>query len=362
MKCQFPRVNKTASESRCSFGNSILCWSDWNSSLYKYKMIQAFWKAIKVENTPSPYDTIQLKVFYPASTSNSQQTFASYPADRTKAPFPVVIFFSGINCNLAMYEWLAIELASRGMVVVLFNWLAENIPGQIALTPGVNLAAFAPDVYGTIPTASALPSLLAELERLNTSGELAGLIDLQKIILGGHSAGGRVALENANPQFFDRVAAAFSYGGHTAAPIQLGYEPGTILSLPNSAPMLLIGGTQDGVIAKNAHNYGIDRWETAATPVERTFREAISREQDDSYLVVLEGANHFSISDRPDPTLKVTALDLPTTRPPAKIRSVMAEIISLFIELQVRDRATASQQLELFIENNNSLIASFESK
>lgn len=311
-------------------------------------MIQAFWKAIKVENAQSPYDTIHLKVFC--------------LADRAKAPFPVVIFFSGINCNLTMYEWLALELVPRGVVVVLFNWLAENIPGQIALTPGVNLAAFAPDVYGTMPTASALPSLLAELEHLNTSGELAGLLDLQQIILGGHSAGGRVALENANPQFFSQVAAAFSYGGHTAAPLQLGYEPGTILSLPDSVPVLLIGGTQDGVIANNAKIYGLDEWETAATPVERTFREAISREQDDSYLVILEGANHFSISDRHDPTLSVASLDFSTTKAPAKIRSVIAEIIGLFIDLQVRQRSAASSQLEQLLTQNNSLIASFEEK
>ena len=168
-------------------------------------------------------------------------------------------------------------------------------------------------------------------------------------------------MENANTRFFSQVAAAFSYGGHTAAPIQLGYEPGTILSLTNSVPMLLIAGTQDGVIAKNADNYGIDRWETAATPVERTFREAISREQDDSYLVVLEGANHFSISDRLDPTLKVTALDLPTTQPPAKIRSVMAEIIGLFID-RVRQQPKASNLLELLLKDSNSLVASFESK
>jgi alpha-beta hydrolase superfamily lysophospholipase len=323
--------------------------------------VQAFWKATKVESAQSPYDTIQLKVFYPALTPDNQQTFSSYPADQTEAPFPVVIFFSGVNCNLAMYEWLALKLVSRGLIVVLFNLLGESFPGSISLTPGVDFAAFPPNVYGTIPSALALPALLAELKQLNTTGILKGLLDLQKIVLGGHSAGGRIALENANTQFFSQVAAAFSYGAHTAAPIQVGYEPSTILSLPNSTPMLLIGGTQDGVIANNSHIYGVDQWETAATPVVRTFREAISREQADSYLVLLAGANHFSLVDRLDPTLQVTGLDFPATQPQTQIRSVIAEIVGLFIDLHVRQQLKASSQLERLLEDN-SLIASFERK
>ena len=324
--------------------------------------VRAFWKAIKVENTQPPYDTIQLKVFYPALTSNSQQTFSPNQANRDKAPFPVVIFFSGVNCNLAMYEWLARELAYRGQVVVLFNWLAENIPGSVALTPGVDFAAFSPDVYGTIPSALALPSLLAELEQLNAVGVLANLLDLEKIVLGGHSAGGRIALENANPQFFARVAAAFSYGAHTAAPIQIGYDPSTILSLPSSVPMLLIGGTHDGVIASNSSIYGLNAWETAATPVIRTFREAISSEQGDSYLVILEGANHFSVVDCLDSTLQVAALDYPPTQPQAQIRSIIAETVVLFIEHHVRQQSKTPPQLQQLLEDNNSLIASFEHK
>ena len=324
--------------------------------------VRAFWKAVKVEDAQPPHDTIHLKVFYPALTADNQQPFSLDKANPDKAPFPVVILFSGVNCNLAMYEWLALKLVARGLVVVLFNWLSENIPGSVALTPGVNLAAFAPDLYGTIPSASALPSLLAELEQLNTEGILANLLDLQKIVLGGHSAGGRVALENANPQFFDQVAAAFSYGGHTAAPVQVGYEPSTILSLPSSVPMLLMGGTRDGVIANNSGIYGINAWSSAATPIIRTFKEAISREQDDSYLVLLEGANHFSFVDPLDSTLRVAALDYTPTQPQAQIRSVIANLVGLFIDLHVRQESKASSQLERLLEDNNALIASFEQK
>ena len=325
-------------------------------------IVKSFWRATKVKNAQPPYDTIHFKVLYPGSTSNSQQSSSSDPAAHDKAPFPVVIFFNGINCSLAMYEWLALKLTARGLVVILFDWLAENIPGSISLTPGVNLAAFSPEVYGTIPSASALPILLAELENLQSEGILAGLLDLQKIVLGGHSAGGRIALENAEPKFFSQVAAAFSYGAHSAAAIQLGYPQGTILPLPSSVPMLLLGGTRDGVIAKNSHRYGMSKWETTATPVIRTFKEAISGGRDDSCLVVLEGANHFSIADRLDSTLEVAALDFPPTQPENEIRLVMASTISLFIDAVVRQQSAASEQLQQLLKADNPLIAFSEFK
>ncbi|MEY2834066.1 MAG: hypothetical protein RLZZ574_3326, partial [Cyanobacteriota bacterium] len=96
--------------------------------------------------------------------------------------------------------------------------------------------------------------------------------------------------------------------------------------------------------------------------VVRTFEEAISREQGDAYLVLLEGANHFSIVDRLDSTLKVTALDFPTTQSPERIRSVIAEIVSLFIDLHVRQQLTASKQLERLLKDDDCLVAFFKCK
>nr|WP_258003798.1 hypothetical protein [Fischerella thermalis] len=37
----------------------------------------------------------------------------------------------------------------------------------------------------------------------------------------------------------------------------MGYKPGTISLLPDSLPMLLIGGTCDGVITNSSDRYGI---------------------------------------------------------------------------------------------------------
>ncbi|MBD2529602.1 dienelactone hydrolase [Nostoc flagelliforme FACHB-838] len=324
--------------------------------------VRAFFQAAKVEGFQPPYDTIHLKIFYPAQISRRKvQTNREIPVDLEKAPFPVVIFFNGINCDAQQYQWLAVKLAERGLVVILFNWIAEAIPGIISLTPGVDFEKEKPTIYRTVPTASALPTLLAKVEQLQSEGILAGMLDLQRIILGGHSAGGRVAIENADPHFFPQVAASFSYGSHTMGTLLLGYEAGTILPLPDSVPLLLIGGTCDGVIANNSDRYGITPG-NATAPVIRTFQEAITGGRNDSYLVLLDGANHFSIVDPLDSTLDTPLLDFPATQPQESFRLLMGEIISLFIDTHVRHQPEASQSLEQLLNTANPLIKSFERK
>jgi dienelactone hydrolase len=325
--------------------------------------VRAIFRAATVEDVSSPYNTIHLKVFYPAqiSSNDQEQNLGIVPADSQESPFKVVILFNGFNCGPELYQWLAVKLVERGLVVVTFSWVAESFPGMIALTPGVDIKMLAPSMYGKGPTASALPTLLVALGRLQAEGPLAGLLDLNHIILGGHSAGGRVAIESADSQFFPQVVAAFTYGAHTAATVQLGYTAGTILSLPDSLPLLLIGGTRDGVIMNNSHLYGVT-WEQATTPVRRTFQEAIVGGRSDSYLLLLEGANHFTIADPFDSTTNVPFLDFPATQPEAQLRNLVAEAIGLFIDAHVRSQASALEALNQLLASNNPLIASFERK
>ncbi|ABA21765.1 conserved hypothetical protein [Trichormus variabilis ATCC 29413] len=325
--------------------------------------VQALLTAAKVDSAESPYDTIHIKVLYPAKNtdSNLEKNWGMLPVDAAQAPFPVVIFFNGFNCDAQKYQWLGIELAQTGLVVVMFNWVGESLPGLVSFTPGFEIEKRKREFYGTVPTASALPVILTKLAQLQSAGILSGTLDLEKIILGGHSEGGRVAMENANPNFFPQVVASFAYGSHTAGAVMLGYKPNTILPLPDTLPRLVIGGTHDGVIANSSAHFGLNT-KDATTPVIRTFQEAIMGGRENSYLLLLRGANHFSIVDIVDSTLALPFKDIPATQPQEHFRLLLATIIHLFIDAHVRHQPEAFQKLEQLLIVTNPLIQSFERK
>jgi dienelactone hydrolase len=323
--------------------------------------VRALFQAAKVKEATPPYDTIHLKVFYPAQFSGGaqEQDLGLVAADAERSPFPIVIFLGGINCGPELYQGLAVRLAEQGVVVVTFAWVAENLPGVVGLTPGVDLAQWRPETYGTGPTASALPALLGTLERLQAEGTLAGLLDLNQVILGGHSAGGRVAIENANPQYFPQVVGAFAYGAHTAAPLQFGYAPDTLLPLPDALPLLLMGGTADGVIASSSHRYGV-AWTDPTQPVRRTFQAAIQGGRQDSHLLIFQGANHFSIASGSDSTTARAFLDQPASPQESNLREAIAIATSWFVNSLRKDRSHPRIEVRQALGNHQNWIETYE--
>ncbi|NBD32680.1 MAG: hypothetical protein GVY17_06890 [Cyanobacteria bacterium] len=102
-------------------------------------------------------------------------------------------------------------------------------------------------------------------------------------------------------------------------------------------------------------------WETATTPILRTFQEGISGGRGDSYLVCLEGANHFSITHPLDRTTGTTFLDFPATQPEPEIRSLIAKIIGLFMQGHIMENPMSldkRQELQNLLRSNELLIQS----
>jgi pimeloyl-ACP methyl ester carboxylesterase len=254
-----------------------------------------------------------------------------------------------VNVDIASYAWLAIELAKRNNVVILFSWIAEDFPGSVSLTPGMDLNFIKPDTYGTGPSANALPAILDEVQRLNQSGLLAGSLDLNRIFLGGHSAGGTMALLNANRQWFPQVQGAFTYGAHSGASTMLGFPPAIVLPL-HDCPTLIMGGTRDGVIESSSHRYALDGNVTPTLLLERTFREGANK---DSALVIFEGTNHFLATHPHDDTTGRGFLEQASagSEADANARQLLIELVDSFIQ---------NKKLDEFA--SDPLIAKFEMK
>ena len=187
-----------------------------------------------------------------------------------------------------------------------------------------------PDTYGSVATCPAIQPILDALAQLNgdEKSPLYGVLDLNNVILGGHSAGGTVALQNA--QFFTQVKAVFAYAGHTMASTMLGFEAGTVLKVGGKSVMLM-RGDKDGVIAASRVRYGTEG--QSQDPVEKTFDEACQPSAgEEAWDVLLQGANHFAIAHPLDETTGRFFLDMEMIRPAEQVREQIAGLVLAFIK------------------------------
>jgi dienelactone hydrolase len=303
-------------------------------------VIRSLWWSVRTHGE-APFDTAHLKVYYPAEVrgDDTERLTGVFGAEPAGTPYPVVLFLSGVNVGQDAYRRYATAIAGAGFVVVTFDRIAELFGGQIGLTPGVDLAAARPGTYGSGPTCPAIGAVLSALAGLNSAGPLAGALDLTRIALGGHSAGGTVALQSAG--FFPGVEAVFAWGAHTMVATMLGWDPGTVLPAQVGCPVLLGVGTNDGVIMGSADRYGEDGAQRR-DPVTRTFEEALPGTG--HILAIVKGANHFGIADA-DPTAARAFLDGPAETdalPP------FARLTSLFLRTHLADSAPARAELSAF--------------
>lgn len=307
--------------------------------------VRAVHGAVRVAGLVAPHDTVHYRIFHPAAPTGDDRerlTGQVAPDDR-QAPWPVVLVLPGINVGPEGYRWFAESLVPRGYAVVTMALVGETMPGVVGITPGIDLDAVRPDTYGTRPSGIAIAAVLEELARHQHDGPLAGLLDTGRVVLGGHSGGGTVALENARRDWFPTLVARFAVAAHTMASTVLGWEPGTVLAVEDQMPTMLLAAELDGVMARSADRY--QRPAAGHDPVGRTFDEALPTGGEDSYLAVVAGATHTSFIHPRDDTTARGFLDPPPGRPGSDIRCDVAGLIGDFCDAHVRQQPAARDRL-----------------
>lgn len=298
-------------------------------------VVRALLRMIETQHGTSPYDVIRLKIFYPAldAQSDAERESGLLPFDPRFGRCPLTIFLPGVNCSASSYEWLAAHLAAHGIVTILPEWIAQNLAGRVSITPGIDLAAVSPQHYGTRPTSSSLPAILAALPALQNDPLIGAFLEPDTLIFGGHSAGGTMALQNAAHRWFPQVKAAFAICANPLATAALGqWERGVIPPMPPDCPALLIGASDDATGSHHNQLFGIPS-ERADDTIRRSFEETAYPH---GAVCIFEGANHYTVCDPLDTTIGRSYLEGLPSLAEREIRASMARLITTFIQATVQ--------------------------
>lgn len=294
--------------------------------------VRAVHDAVTVPGCEDPYATAHLVVHYPAVEGAGDATLGIVSPDVAQAPLPVVLLAGNFNCPPELYAWLAKRLAASGYAVVTWTWVAPLFGGRPGLTTGIDLDAVTPATFGSRLPSRLLPAVLDGLARMQDSGDLAGILDLDNIILGGHSAGGTLALLCSS--WLPTCRGAFSYGGHTRTQVPQGFGDDHVLPLGEGPPLLLLGGADDGI--GDAISLAQRGRLLPGHPMAVTAARAVPPGRR-AWTVILDGANHYSLCEGYDGTTGRGYLEAPATGDPVAVRARIGELVLAFLDLCLHD-------------------------
>lgn len=285
--------------------------------------VRAVYDAVQVPGVDAPWNVAHLVVHYPAVAADGDPTLGIVaPASDS---LPVLLLAGNFNCPPELYAWLAKRLAARGWAVVTWTWVTPLFGGRPGLNTGIDLSAVTPSSFG-----SRIPSVLlpAILDRLPSIPDLAGVLDTSRLVLGGHSAGGTMALLCSSWL----GAPAFSYGGHTRTQVPQGFGEDHYLPLGEGPALLLLGGTDDGI------GDAIARAQTGRDSGGHPMALMVSRSVPAGRpceLVLVAGANHYSVCEGYDGTSGRGYLEAGASGDPVELREQIATAIELFLDREV---------------------------
>ena len=204
-----------------------------------------------------------------------------------------------------------------------WTWVAPLFGGRAGLSTGIDLGAVTPEAFGSRIPSQLLPAVLDALPGV---ADVGPALDLDRLVLGGHSAGGTTALLCSSWL----GAPAFSYGGHTRTQVPQGFGEDHYLPLGDGPPLLLLGGTGDGVPD------AIARAQTGRAsgghPMRLTLERAVP-EGRQAWCVLVEGANHYSLCEGYDGTSGRGYLEAAATGDPAAVRERLASLVLAFLDV-----------------------------
>jgi predicted dienelactone hydrolase len=309
-------------------------------------------RATRIDHAPEPFDTAHVSIYYPAGDGERVDPVGTRPVETSFGLLPIAVILPGMNTELTYYRWLALSLARRGYAVMLSSLISEIPPNNFGITPGVDLNAIQPDTYGTKPVGKAIAGVLRLAADLNAGGVLAGALDLDNVALIGHSAGGTVALESAHAKFFPQIKAVITYASHTMASTVFGWPLGSCLPLSGDAAVMMFSGTQDGLIAAGMRWYADSG--DVFDPMERTFETLpATAASADSYLIQLQGANHFSVLQPQDGLWPRADEDFEAGITPEQAEEFIGAAAGLFLNRHLRNDLSAGEDLKSLVESTS---------
>ncbi|MGD0234728.1 MAG: dienelactone hydrolase [Syntrophorhabdales bacterium] len=213
-----------------------------------------------------------------------------------KTPAPVVLFSHGLGGSRAGYAYLGRHWALRGYVAVFLEHRGSDAPVWRDKRPGQHMAPIrrTAGVQNFLLRVKDVPAVLDQLERWNKSDghALAGMLDLSRIGMSGHSLGAGTT-EAMSGQVFSH--GKFSYSDlRIKAAIALSPSSPGRGSDPKEAfgsvkiPWMLMTGTRDFTGIGNGDLKSRLAVFTALPPGGK-------------YELVLDGAEHSVFTDRTPP-------------------------------------------------------------